>query len=118
MYVYVFGATSSPSCCNYALKRTATDNKESYHPEVTQFILRNFCVDDLLKSIEDLKTAIRLVHDMISICAQGGFKLTKFVSNKLDVLHSIPDKDRIDGVKDIDLDNGADLPNGKALGIN
>ena len=27
MNVHVFGGTSSPSCCNYALKKTALDNE-------------------------------------------------------------------------------------------
>ena len=32
----VFGGTSSPSCCYYALKRTAPDNEEKYQKEVTE----------------------------------------------------------------------------------
>ena len=42
---------------------------------------RNFYVGDLLKSVKDVKTAIRLLHDVINMCADGGFRLTKFVSN-------------------------------------
>ena len=42
---------------------------------------RNFYVGDLLKSVKDVKTAIRLLHDVINMCADGGFWLTKFVSN-------------------------------------
>ena len=30
MEVHLFGATSSPSCCNFALKRTAEDNKGKF----------------------------------------------------------------------------------------
>ena len=42
---------------------------------------RNFYVGDLLKSVKSVKTAIRLLHHVINMCADGGFWLTKFVSN-------------------------------------
>ena len=42
MGVHVFRGTSSPSCCNYALKRTALDNEEKYQKEVTDTLRRNF----------------------------------------------------------------------------
>ena len=48
MKVPVFGATSSPSCCNYALKRTALDNGKKYQPDVATTLQQNFYVDDLL----------------------------------------------------------------------
>ena len=34
MKFHMFGATSSPSCCNYALEKTAVDNGKKYHPDV------------------------------------------------------------------------------------
>ena len=51
MTVHLFGATSSPSCASYALSRTAKDNREHFRPEVTDTVLQNFYVDDLLKSV-------------------------------------------------------------------
>ena len=30
MCVHLFGATSSPSCCNFALKKTACDNEHKF----------------------------------------------------------------------------------------
>ena len=47
MGVHVFRGTSSPSCCNYALKRTALDNEEKYQKEVTDTLRRNFYVDEV-----------------------------------------------------------------------
>ena len=42
---------------------------EKYHPDVATMLQQNFYVDDLLKSIKDLKTAFRLLYDIIRICA-------------------------------------------------
>ena len=68
MGFHVFGATSSPSCCNYALKRMAVDSKERYPSDVAQTLQRNFYVDDLLKSVSDVATAIRLLNAVIEMC--------------------------------------------------
>ena len=42
MCVHVFGGTSSPNCCNYALKRTAYDKKSRYQTDVMDTLNRNF----------------------------------------------------------------------------
>ena len=103
MCLHVLGGTSSPSCCNYALKRTALDNEEKYQKEMTDTLRRNFYVDDLLKSVRDVNTAICLLHEVIKLCAEGGLRLTKFVSNKVEVFQSIPKSDRRDGLKNISI---------------
>ena len=69
MKLHVFGATSSPSCCNYVVKRTAVDNEKKYHPDVVTTLQQIFYVDDLLKSVKDVKTAIRLLYEIIG-CVQ------------------------------------------------
>ena len=68
MKVHMFCATSSCSCCNYALQRIAVDNGEIYHPDVVTMLQQNFYVDDLMKSVNDVKTAIRLLYDIIRMC--------------------------------------------------
>ena len=50
MTVHLFGATSSPSCANFALRRTAADDGSLYEEEVSQTVLRKFYVDDCLAS--------------------------------------------------------------------
>ena len=62
---------------------------------------RNFYVNDLLKSVKEVKTAIRLLHSVISMCADGSFRLTKFISNQIKALDSIPEEDRRTGMKDV-----------------
>ena len=58
---HVFGGISSASCSNYVLKRTATDNADQYEQEAAEVVRSNFYVDDLLKSVDDPKTAMILV---------------------------------------------------------
>ena len=49
--LHVFGGTSSPGCCNYALRRAAIGNAPNCDTEVAETLLHNFYVDDLLKSV-------------------------------------------------------------------
>ena len=51
MRVHLFGGASSPSCANFALKRTAKDNEADFDPKVIETVQRNFYVDDCLKSV-------------------------------------------------------------------
>ena len=50
MVVHLFGATSSASCAIYALRKTAEENRPGASPEAVDTVLRNFYVDDCLKS--------------------------------------------------------------------
>ena len=76
MQVHLFGATSSPSCAAYALKRTADDNAHLFEPEGVSTVKRNFYVDDCLKSVPTEKDAIKLALDLQSLMKMGGFRLT------------------------------------------
>ena len=67
--------------------------------------MKNFYVDDLLKSVEDEKYAKDLIRRIRKMCSAGGFDLTKFISNSKLVLMSIPENRRREGVKDADLVN-------------
>ena len=60
MTVHLFGAISSPSCANFALRKTAEDNCERYDEEVIQTVKSNFYVDDCLKSVATEEQAIAL----------------------------------------------------------
>ncbi|KAK3729296.1 hypothetical protein QZH41_002214 [Actinostola sp. cb2023] len=114
MTVHVFGATDSPCCANYCLRRTAEDNKDAYDPEVVDTILRHFYVDDMLKALKSEEIAIQVAHDMMTLLANGGFKLTRFMSNSRAVLEAIPEEKRATPTLDLDLDK---LPVERALGV-
>jgi hypothetical protein len=102
--VHVFGAVSSPSCANYALRRTALDHQEQFGNEVTDTILRKFYVDDMVTSIDDEDVAIKLSREVREVCAKGGFNLTKMLSNNSTVHDQIPLEHRATDVKSVDLD--------------
>ena len=71
-------------------------------------------MDDVLKSVPSVRDALTLIQEVRDLCKKGGFKLTKFISNKKDILFHIPDALRRDGTKDKDLTDI--LPIERALG--
>jgi hypothetical protein len=56
------------------------------------------------------------VKEVRSVCARGGFKLTKWTSNSRAVLASVTAEERAKEVKDLDLDKDK-LPVERALGM-
>ena len=114
MTVHLFGGASSPSCANFALKRTAEDNSSDFDAETVETVKRNFYVDDCLKSVSSEDKAIRLASQLCELLARGGFKLTKWLSNSRRVIESLPVTERAPQVKDLDFDK---LPVERALGV-
>ena len=53
----MFGGASSPSCFNFALRKTASDNRDGYASDVTRILEINFYVDDMLKSFQTVTEA-------------------------------------------------------------
>ena len=116
MTAHVFGGTSSPSCSNFALRRTAKDNEQQYGKEITQILERSFYVDDLLKSFPTVNQAVNAIKQLQELCSRGGFNLTTFISNKQEVIKSIPDDKRKPNVRN-ELVTLGNLPEERALGV-
>ena len=104
MRVHLFGGASSPSCANFALKRTAEHNIEGFDPQTIETVKRNFYVDDCLKSVESEDNTIRLASQLRELLARGGFKLTKWLSNSKKVIESLPESERAAQFKTLDFD--------------
>ena len=114
MMVHLFGATSSPSCANFGLRRTAEDNQQEFSEEAVNTIKHNFYVDNCLKSVPSENKAIGLANELCQLLSKGGFRLTKWISNSRQVIDSIPMSERAGSVKGLLLDQ---LPIERALGV-
>ena len=75
-------------------------------------------MDGLLKSVKANYIAIKLMHDVISMCASGGFRLTRIISHSIKVLQSVPESERRNEAKNVYFNNRANLLTEKALGVN
>ena len=116
MTVHLFGATSSPSCANFSVRKCAEDNVTEFRAQTINTIMNNFYVDDCLTSAATEEDAIALYHELRAICSKGGFLLTKWMSNSRQVLAVIPETERAKDVKNLDLDHD-DLPVERVLGV-
>ena len=101
---------------DYALHKTANDSEEKYEVDVANTMRRNFCVDDCLRSDSTESKAKENIKGFRQACAEGGFCLTKFISNRREVLDSIPEEERAKGLKTLDLSYD-ELPIERALGV-
>ena len=113
MTVHLFGAVSSPSIANFALRKTALF---APNPQITSTILTNFYVDDCLKSLESIPAAISHIDELRTTCMAGGFRLTKFVSNEVKVMQSIPGEEHSKEIQKCDL-AGVESLIERALGV-
>ena len=116
MTVHLFGAASSPGCSNFGLKKAATDNESEFGSDAANFIRNNFYVDDGLKSVATVSEATSLIEKTKSICARGGMRFHKFISDSKEVIAKIAPEDRAKGVKDLDLHSDV-LPIERTLGV-
>ncbi len=116
MVVHLFGAKSSPSCANFALRETALSCDGQFDIDVVNTVLKNFYVDDCLKSTPTVSSAITMMTDLQAVLHGGGFHIAKWVSNSREVMNAIPVADRAKGIKNLDLDQDT-LPIERALGV-
>jgi len=92
--VHLFGGVWSPSCCNYVIRHAVEERRMAYGDEVVNTVLRNFYVDDCLKSVASEDKATSLIRGLRSVLQECGFNLTKWTSNSGTVLSAIPESDR------------------------
>ena len=99
MTVHVFGATSSPTCANYAMQQTTKDNAHLYSDKVVQTVAKNFYIDDCLKSFHSINEAITL--KLTELLKKGKFHLTKWLSNSKEVLTKISQESKNNIILDV-----------------
>ena len=116
MKVHLFGATSSPSCANFALRKCAENFGHEHKEEMVDKLQHCFYVDDCLVTVATEEEALTLCHELISLCTKRGFCLTKWHSNRSDVLKAIPEPYRAKGVRQLDLEREF-VPIERVLGV-
>ena len=116
MMVHLFGGIWSPSWATFALQKTAEDNKAQFKGSIISTVMKNFYVDDLLKSLKNSKDAIGAYKDLKRLLSLGGFNLTKWICNKNEVMSPIPEEDRSKEWKKIDFKK-ENLPVERVLGV-
>ena len=116
MTTHVFGGVWSPSAANYALRQCATDHQECFSQMAVETVLRNFYVDDCLKSVSDAPTAVSLLQELRELLGKGAFRLTKWMSNSRKLLEAIPPEEHVKGIANLDLSQ-QQLPPERALGV-
>lgn len=89
MMVHLSGATFSPGCANFMLKKVASDFEDQCGAKAADFVRNYFNVDDGLRPVSTSQAATSLVETTKMFCGKGGFNLHKFVSNHKAVVDSI-----------------------------
>ena len=112
MTVHPFGATSSPFCANFALKKCVEVFGDQQPQLIKDAVEKNFYVDDCLASLPDTASANGFVENLSNLLSRGGFRLTKWMSNDREVLRHISTSERAS--KDLDF---SVLPLERALRI-
>ena len=79
---HVFGAKSSPTCANYALKRVGVDN-ENVYPIATKAIQNNFSMDDFNKSVETPEEATETFNQLQPLLSRYGLELKKWIKTTM-----------------------------------
>ena len=103
---HVFGAKSSPTCANYALKQVAID-KEDEFPIAAKTIQNNFYMDDFIKSVETPEESIKVFKQLQPSLSKHGFELKKWITNSEVVTNAIPEDLRsISNTKQVEVEPG------------
>ena len=98
---HLFGATSSPAVCSYALQRAVKDS-EPYAEELLEQVKDQFYMDNWTTSFGDTQEAVKIGRLMIDARKRAGFELSQFAS-------SVPEIFKELGVS-VDLADSVDLP--------
>ena len=89
MNVHLFGKVDSHGCCIWAPNKTASDNIVKIVSCAEEAITDNFYMVDYLDSFYTLQEAIKISNDVANALSEGGFHLTKWVSNDQQILKAL-----------------------------
>ena len=114
MNIHLFGAASSPGVANVCLHQTAESHGHEFGDNASDFLLRDFYVDNGLKSVPTVGQAHQLIKCSQAMCASDNL-LHMFASKYKEVLEALPVSDCTKDHKDLDLQRDT-MPVQRSLG--
>lgn len=103
MRVHVFGNSPSSAVAIYGLRRAAKQGEAEFGSDTSQYIERDFYVDDRLKSFSTEAEAICVIKQAQEMLAASNLQLHEIASNRPAVIEAFPPKDRAKEIKDLNL---------------
>ena len=91
------------------------DNSDDFGKAMSDIVMKNFYVDDCLKSVKDEDEGVNVASSLSCSLNRRGFRLKKWVSNSVKVIESVPEEERSGSVKDLNFDQPTVQ---RALGVN
>ena len=117
MCVHVFGNSPSPAVAIYGLSKSVQNSEHIYGKDVTEFVMRNFYVDDGLVSLPTSAEAIDLMkRTKKALEVEGNIRLHKISSNSSEVISAFNADDLSKDLKCLNIGED-DLPQQSSLGL-
>ena len=90
MAVHLFGAESSPACCNFELKHLADTNSSNSDNKITRAPKKGFL--HCMTSVLNLDNAMIWINGSRQVLEDGKMGLHKFLSNSEELMYALPDE--------------------------
>ncbi|XP_052748152.1 uncharacterized protein LOC128200074 [Galleria mellonella] len=88
-----FGLRCSPYLAMRTVRQLAEDERTGY-PRAADVATNELYMDDLATSVSTFKEGVVLSRELIALFKEGGFHLTKWASNSVDLLSAVPESNR------------------------
>ena len=116
MNVHLFGNLLSPAIATFGIRMAVTDANGPCDDDVSEFVCRDFYVDDGLTSQPDAEAAISLLRRTRDALARKKLRFHKIVSNSKEVMNELPEESRAKDLQQLDLNHDT-LPTQRSLGV-
>lgn len=108
---HVFGGVWCSASSTFALRRVLCDGPD-VDPLVADTVRQSFYVDDCLRSVSSVEDGHTVIAGTRSVLQEGGFKLTKFIANNVELMSAVPLEDRAAEAADVEF-----VKDSKVLGV-
>lgn len=116
MTVHVFGNSPSPAVAIHGLHKSVQTSEVHVESDVKDFVMRDFYVDDGLKSLPTVEAAISLLRNTQDVLSKSNLRLHKITANSKEVMDAFPASDHASDLKDLDFDSEM-VPLQRSLGL-